>query len=396
MTLDQPQVKAYPDSAPGPATIRLTDISKYFSGVAALEHVSVEFYAGEVHAILGENGAGKSTLMNIISGALQPSAGDIHFEGERIAAMSPQVAASLGVAIAFQHPAVLDDLSVLENFLVALPSALIDGGSPTDFARAALDQVGLDVPLRMRVDALTVAQKHLLEIARALAVHPKVLILDEPTAALDQDATDMLFGRIRDVVKAGTAVIYITHRLAELREIADRVTVLRDGKLRGVAKVSEISDADLLNLIVGRALVSAFPPKSQSRSEEIDLAVDGFSGDNFYDVSFASLRAEIIGVAGVAGNGQSELMRALAGLRSLAWRRSAEGRDGQRSRSPAQGRLHAFGPAYGGARRKSDRARERDLRRSRQIRLVGRPQPGRGRAPGDDGVSLARGEGDEP
>ena len=314
MTLDQPQGKFHPDAAPGAATIRLTDISKYFAGVTALEHVSVEFYAGEVHAILGENGAGKSTLMNIISGALQPSAGEIHFGDERIAEMSPQVAASLGIAIAFQHPAVLDDLSVLENFLVALPSALFAGASPNEFARRALDRVGLDVPLRTRVDALTVAQKHLLEIAKALAIKPKVLILDEPTAALDQEATDMLFGRVRDVVKAGTAVIYITHRLAELRQIADRVTVLRDGKLRGVARVDSISDSELLNLIVGRALVSAFPPKAPSRSQEIDFAVEGLSGDKFFDVSFASPRGEIIGVAGVAGNGQSELMRALAGL----------------------------------------------------------------------------------
>jgi ribose transport system ATP-binding protein len=314
VTFDQASARTSSDAAHGAVTVRLADISKHFSGVPALDRVSVEFYAGEVHAILGENGAGKSTLMNIISGALQPDGGDIHFAGERIAAMSAQVAASLGVSIAFQHPAVLDDLSVFENFRVALPASLFEGKSALAFARKAMDDVGLNVPLRTRVDALTVAQKHLLEIAKALALEPKVLILDEPTAPLDQEATDMLFGRIRDVVGRGTAVIYITHRLAELRQIAHRVTVLRDGKVRGVALVDEISDSDLLKLIVGRALVSAFPPKPQTRRQEIEFSVEGLSGEKFHYVSFVCPRGEILGIAGVAGNGQSELMRSLAGL----------------------------------------------------------------------------------
>jgi ribose transport system ATP-binding protein len=168
--------------------------------------------------------------------------------------------------------------------------------------------------LRTRADALTVAQKHLLEIAKALAIKPKVLILDEPTASLDQEATDMLFGRIREVVRTGTSVIYITHRLAEVRQIAQRVTVLRDGRVRGVALVDEISDAYILGLIVGRTLGSTFPQKSQNLSKDINFAVDSLSGRKFTDVSLEVSRGQIIGVAGVAGNGQSELMRALAGL----------------------------------------------------------------------------------
>ncbi len=300
----------------GAVTVRLSEISKYFSGVAALADVSVEFYPGEVHAVLGENGAGKSTLMNIISGTLQPDQGAIEFEGRRISSMTPEVAASLGIAISFQHPAVLDDLSVLENLQVALPQSLFEGKSTPAVAQGILQVVGLAVPLRTRSDALTVGQKHLLEIAKALATKPKVLILDEPTAALDQDATDMLFGRIREVVKTGTAVIYITHRLAELRQIAHRVTVLRDGRLRGSALVSEISDHDLLSLIVGRTLGSTFPTKSATAAKDVNLSVRSFSGGKFKDVSFEVARGEIIGVAGVEGNGQAELMRALAGLQS--------------------------------------------------------------------------------
>ena len=318
----------------GEVTIHLDGIFKYFSGVPALRDVSVEFYTGEVHAILGENGAGKSTLMNIISGALQPSEGTIRFGGQDVPFMSPEIAASLGIAICFQHPAILEDLSVIENLRVALPAAIFAGRPPQQVAQQMLDVVGLDVPLRMRADGLTVAQKHLLEIAKALALKPKVLILDEPTASLDQDATDMLFGRIREVVKAGTSVIYITHRLAELRQIAHRVTVLRDGRVRGSAMVNEIGDAELVNLIVGRTLESAFPPKQHHGSGDIDLTVTSLSGKGFRNVSFDVPKGQIVGVAGVAGNGQSELMRVLAGLQP-----SDEGEIRLRGRALSHGEL---------------------------------------------------------
>ncbi len=298
----------------GEVTLRLSNISKFYSGVPALRDVSVEFYAGEVHAILGENGAGKSTLMNIISGATYPELGEIKFGDQRIALMTPDIATSLGIAISFQHPAVLDDLSVLENLQVALPASLFSAKPAQAVAREMLDAVGLHVPLRMRADVLTVAQKHLLEIAKALAIHPKILILDEPTASLDQDSTDMLFDRIRSVVKTGTSVIYITHRLAELRQIAQRVTVLRDGKVRGGGVVDEIGNAELLAMIVGRTLGSAFPPKAKEVAPQINFSAARLSGKGFKDVSFEVARGQIIGVAGVAGNGQSELMRALAGL----------------------------------------------------------------------------------
>jgi len=231
-------------SAQNDVTIRLAGIYKYFSGVPALRDVSVEFLPGEVHAILGENGAGKSTLMNIIAGTLQASEGEISYEGERIQQMTPEVAASLGIAICFQHPAILEDLSVLENLCVALPPSVFAGRPAQEVVQEMLDAVGLQLPLRMRADRLTVAQKHLLEIGKALALKPKVLILDEPTASLDQDATEMLFARIRKAAESGTSVIYITHRLAELRQIAQRVTILRDGRVRGAALVSEISDAE--------------------------------------------------------------------------------------------------------------------------------------------------------
>jgi ribose transport system ATP-binding protein len=295
-------------------TIRLSNISKFYSGVPALRDVSVEFYSGEVHAILGENGAGKSTLMNIISGTVHPELGEIRLGDRLISNMSPEMAASLGISISFQHPAVLDDLSVLENLQVALPPSVFAGKPEQIAAKEMLDAVGLRVPLRTRADALTVAQKHLLEIAKALAIKPRILLLDEPTASLNQDSTEMLFERIRGVVKTGTSVIYITHRLAELRQIAHRVTVLRDGRVRGSGLVDEVGNAELLDMIVGRTLGSAFPPKSDGGGKAAIFSVKSLNGVGFRDISFEVSQGQIIGVAGVEGNGQSQLMRALAGL----------------------------------------------------------------------------------
>jgi ribose transport system ATP-binding protein len=299
----------------GPATTaRLTGISKSFAGVAALTDVSVEFLPGEVHAILGENGAGKSTLMNIIAGVLRPDAGEIVIGGQAVPRLTPETAAEAGIAISYQHPAILDDLSVIENLRVSLPSSVFSAVPARDAAQAILDSVGLELALGARCDTLTVAQKQLLEIGKALAVRPKLLILDEPTASLDQDATDLLFARIREVAKAGTSVIYITHRLAELRQIAQRVTVLRDGRVRGGGMVTEVTDEDLLRLIVGRTLGSTFPAKAADRTGDITFEAQGLSGPGFREAAFQVRRGEIVGIAGVAGNGQTGLVRTLAGL----------------------------------------------------------------------------------
>ncbi|QNE48316.1 ATP-binding cassette domain-containing protein [Glaciihabitans sp. INWT7] len=294
----------------------MSHISKLYSGVAALSDVSVTISPGEVHAILGENGAGKSTLMNVASGTAQPDGGTIEFEGTPTGVLSPVIAGQLGIAIVHQHPAVLPDMTVLENLQVALPASVFSTGSSVDATAAALlADVGLSVHLRDRVELLTVAQKHLLEIAKALALKPKLLILDEPTAPLGQDSVTLLFDRVRAVVAAGTAVVYITHRLAEVRELADRVTVLRDGRVRGSVPVDQITDDELLAMIVGRQLESTFPAKHvPAPDDEVNFTLDGLTGPGFAKISIEAVRGEIVGIAGVVGNGQSELMRALAGL----------------------------------------------------------------------------------
>ncbi|MGN6428729.1 ATP-binding cassette domain-containing protein [Amnibacterium sp.] len=300
-----------------PATLEMRRITKTYAGVAALSDVSVSIRAGEVHAILGENGAGKSTLMNVATGGTQPDSGEIVVGGETVSPLSPRTAAAHGIAIVHQHPAVLPDLTVLENLEVALPASVLRGdGGRAAVARRVLERVGLEVDLRDRVEDLTVAQRHLLEIAKAFAVSPAVLILDEPTAPLGDAAVQRFFGLVREAVADGVSVIYITHRMAEVRELADRVTVLRDGRTRGTSDVADISDDELLSLIVGRKLESAFPPKLGPVDVEAghDLELRGLTGPGFVDVSARVPRGAIVGIAGVVGNGQSDLLRALAGL----------------------------------------------------------------------------------
>lgn len=296
-------------------TMILSGISKNYAGVAALTDVSVEVQPGEVHALLGENGAGKSTLMGVASGTTRPDRGTVTFKGETIDHLTPALATHLGIAIVHQHPAVLPDLTVAENIRVAVPANQLKfAGDEAASMRQLLADVGSTAHLEDRVDSLSVAQKHLLELAKAFALSPKLLILDEPTAPLGQDSVELLFDRVRAAAAEGTAVVYITHRLAEVRVLADRVTVLRDGKLRGTMSVADVTDDELLALIIGRQLESTFPPKSQTQGEGPVLRVESLSGEGFSDVSVTASRGEILGVAGVVGNGQSQLLRALAGL----------------------------------------------------------------------------------
>lgn len=304
------------EQMPPDPCLSLVDISKAFSGVQALDNVTFEVLPGEVHALLGENGAGKSTLMNVASGTLAPDAGRIMVEGRLVPSMTPAEARRLGIAIVHQHPAVLDDLTVAENIRLAIPADVLRrDGSAKATMRAMLEDVGSSAHLEDRVANLSLAQRHLLELAKALVLQPRILILDEPTAALAQDAVDLLFTRVRTAAAAGTGIVYITHRLAEVRELADRVTVLRDGRNRGTLPVAEVSDDELLALIVGRQLEQTFPPKADAAADApIYLSLNELSSPGVTSVSVDVRRGEILGIAGVAGNGQSRLMATLAGL----------------------------------------------------------------------------------
>jgi ribose transport system ATP-binding protein len=294
--------------------MELREISKNYSGVLALSNVSLKIKAGEVHALLGENGAGKSTLMNVASGTVAPTSGDLVVHGEKYDALTPSLANKLGISIVHQHPAVLKDLTVLENLQVSLPSSIFRRRKASKVANELLERVGLKISLKLRVEDLTIAQKHLLEIAKALATSPRILVLDEPTAALGQDSVELLFQLVAKEKANGTAVIYITHRLAEVRELADIVTVLRDGRLMATSPIDKITDKELLSQIIGRELESTFPPKhKKSAGAKPNLVVKGLTGNGFTDVNIEAYPGQIIGIAGVVGNGQSQFLKALAG-----------------------------------------------------------------------------------
>jgi ABC-type sugar transport system ATPase subunit/ribose/xylose/arabinose/galactoside ABC-type transport system permease subunit len=296
--------------------LRLADVWKSFDGVDALKGVTFEAQAGEIHALLGENGAGKSTLMAIAAGSLQPDRGSIELKGEPVAGATPAAIHQRGLSIAYQHPALVPDLSVAENIAMWLPGQVRTAGKDAGgWMRSQLVRVGCTAALGHRVGSLSVTQRHLLEVAKALAADPAVLILDEPTAALGAGESAALFAELRRLAAAGVAVVYITHRMAEVRELCQRVTVLRDGAVRGSFRVADISDEQLLELIVGRAVTAEFPAKAATvPAEQPVLVAEHLSDHAFHDISLTVSAGEIVGLAGIVGNGQREFLRALAGL----------------------------------------------------------------------------------
>jgi ribose transport system ATP-binding protein len=266
--------------------------------------------------------------MGVASGELRPEQGKIEIGEEEIGRLTSAQAQRLGLAIVHQHPAVLPDLTVVENMTLAVPKSLRRSDeSDTSWAAGELERVGCKVYPSTRMVDLGVAQRQLIELAKALAIEPRVLVLDEPTAPLTADMVELLFEKIRMAAERGAAVIYISHRLHEVRQISDQVTVMRDGEIKGSAPVNDMSDEEMLRLIVGRAVSSTFPPKSAGLTQESrNLVVEGMSGNDFYDVSMTASGGEIVGIAGITGNGQSEFLRALAGLNKASGEASLGGR----------------------------------------------------------------------
>jgi ribose transport system ATP-binding protein len=296
--------------------LELRDVRKSFGGVLALRGVSFDVAPGEVHALLGENGAGKSTLMAVAAGALVADAGEVLINGVTVEA-SPSAARDLGLAVVYQHPAVVDHLSVAENMVLALPAPRrprLGGAAAWAAEHLAVIDAGIDP--RARGEALTVAERQMVEIAKALAIEPKVLILDEPTAALDAGEVVQLFAQIAAFQARGTAIVYISHRIPEVLRVADRITVLRNGESRGTFSADGATEDTILERIVGRELSTVFPAKAGPSERPVVLEVTHLANERCHDISFTVGTGEILGLAGAEGNGQREVLRALAGLES--------------------------------------------------------------------------------
>lgn len=300
--------------------IRLTDVSKSFPGVKALDKVSFDLRPGEVHALLGENGAGKSTLMKIIAGIYQRDSGEYLVRGTPVGDLTPKGAQELGIAIIHQELNMCSHLTVAENmFLGREPSktGIISRGEQGRMAREVLERLHLDIDPNMEVGRLTVSKQQMVEIAKALSVNAKILIMDEPTSALTDREINDLFRIIKELRASGHGIIYISHRLEELAHITDRITVFRDGQYVATKNFSDTSIPEIISLMVGREIKEKYPRVPSSRGKKI-LSVEHLSaGDEVKDVSFDLYEGEIIGVAGLMGAGRTEMVRCLSGAASM-------------------------------------------------------------------------------
>ena len=330
-----------------PPALRLTGVSKSFPGVRALKNVTFDVRAGEVHGLVGENGAGKSTLVAVAAGILVPEEGTVEIGNARLGAAGPRHARELGVGIVRQEPALLPHLTVAENLVLGLTSER----RPTlahanGWARAEVAKWG-DVAIdpTARVAWLAPDERFIVDMTRALAQEPAVLILDEPTEHIGGADVSRLFDRIRARASAGCAVVYISHRLFDVKTIADRITVLRDGAVRGTFAADAVSERQIINLVVGRPVETAFPPKPQQAADgDPMLTVEGLEGPGFSAVSFGVGSGEILGFAGIEGNGQREVVRALAGL--SPFRGSVALRDGTRVKGSRADKVRKAGISY--------------------------------------------------
>ncbi len=303
-----------------PETIlAVEDIVKTYPGVLALDHLSLDVREGEVHALVGENGAGKSTLIKILSGAVIADSGTIYVKGEEYTEMTPKLSKDLGISVIYQEFTLVPGISAAENvFLGAQDSRgpFVDIPAREKRAKEIFDRMGVDIDVSKPVRTLSPALQQIVEIAKAISKDVKVLIMDEPTAPLMVDEVRILFDIVRDLKRRGVSIIYISHRLEELFEIADRVTVMRDGCYVGTKDIGEATRKDLIAMMVGRELKESYPARSSLVGEET-LRVEGLWGNGDQDISFSLHRGEILGFSGLVGSGRTELARLIYGANPI-------------------------------------------------------------------------------
>ncbi len=297
--------------------IVLSHITKQFPGVKALDDVSMSIEQGEIHALCGENGAGKSTLMNILSGNLQPDNGGIFLDGTNLRFSNPQQAFAHNIAIVYQHLSLVDSLSVAENIFANQQPVnkwgIIQFDALNHQTSLLLKQLNIEeISPRTLVAELSPAQRQMVEIAKALSKQPSILILDEPTASFTDKETRTLFDILKTLKKGGASIIYISHRLEEIFVLADRISILKDGKHQGTFNASELKKDELITKMVGRELKAL--RAGSTRTTETLLVVKNISGSRFSNVSFSLHQGEIVGLAGLIGAGRSEIARAIFGI----------------------------------------------------------------------------------
>jgi ribose transport system ATP-binding protein len=301
--------------------LRLDGIVKRFPGVVALGGVELEVRAGEVHCLLGQNGAGKSTLIKVLAGVHQPDAGTIEWQGQEVSFANPQAAMKAGIATIYQELDLVNDMSVAENVYLGhepRSGGFVHRGQMTRDTTALLKRLGhAEIPPTRWVRALPAAGKQLVSMARALSHEAKLIIMDEPSAVLAHDEVANLFRIIRELTASGMAVIYISHRLDEIREIGDRVTVLKDGKTSAVGlDAKTTATRDLVSRMTGRSIEYVFPPIGDRQVGDVLLEVNGLGRSReFADVSLTVHSGEIVGIAGLVGSGRSELLETIFGAR---------------------------------------------------------------------------------
>jgi len=298
--------------------LELNGISKTFPGVKALDNVHFRLKAGSVHALMGENGAGKSTFIKVITGVHKPDCGEIRLDGKPIVFSDPREATARGIAAIYQHVTCYPDLSVAENIFVGHEltrgkSGRIDWKTMNRLSEGYLKQLGTDIDPRTTMGALSVAQQQIVEIAKALSINARIIIMDEPTAALTKRESEELYRITRQLRDEGKGIIFISHRFEDMYRVADRVTVFRDAKYIGDWAVEEISNDKLIYAMVGRELKQMYPPKANEIGKEV-LRVEGLHKTGYFsDISFDVRAGEIVAISGLVGAGRSEVCEAIFG-----------------------------------------------------------------------------------
>lgn len=298
--------------------LKIEGLCKYYPGVKAIDGLTMEFHEGEVHALLGENGAGKSTLIKCIAGAIRPDAGTIEIDGEKFSHLLPQQAKDLGVQVIYQEFNLVPQMSCAENvFLNERTSKLIvNDRERAQRAKKIFDDLGVNVNPNRAVGTYTPAYMQIVEIAKAVSRNVKILIMDEPTAPLTVNEVSLLMDIVRKLKAKGVTIIYISHRLEELFEIGDRVSIMRDGQYIKTLNIKDTCRKELVDLMVGRELTESYPSRKVDLGEEV-LRVEHLTGNGVEDINFSLKKGEILGFGGLVGAGRTELMNVIYGADKL-------------------------------------------------------------------------------